>query len=850
MKRKGIYLLLALACAACCVYAGCSGDGDSTDSTPAAPEETITVDLNKKELTLEKLETFQLTASVGGEAVTVQWTTTDPSVATVENGLVTAVGAGTVAINATYEGVQERCIVTVEDHGYVPVIQLNVEDDVLNVGIGDTFDVAASVTYNNKPCDDAQISFELVSDGAASLEGSTVKGLALGEAQLAVTVAWRGVTAQKVVQVNVVTMLVANLLDDAELSLYAMALNGEKTREALNITVMEEGVELSESAYTVEYDAWDTSVVTLENGYFVAQAAGNTEIAATVTSTATGSSVRVTLPVVVKVVEVDKSAAVELEPVNLAVGSYFLAAEDVFAGLSSDVIDGLEIVGITDVTDDVAVGVPYSEDRVYTKDVSASAVGVRKWKIDSQKISYTVSVTVATKVIETAEDFNAMQTSYGNNATEENFYTWGGYFILGNDISFKTGDVYGTVAIKAMNETSETERGIDPTIGFQGVFDGRGHSISGFTVERYTKTNRLGSLFGNIGEKGVVKNFTVKDFKTSMLIGTDSTSSVAWSVNKGTIEGVNVIYNGADIAHNHGFLAFRVIAGSTFKNVNVFSSAAGGFAMSVTFTSTAVNFVNVNTVTKTKFFTGVEATSKELGGYINHLFYTNHTFVKGEDTKMMSHTGEVEGLSFQIVTNNQVAGAAVTSDGILTVDSACEAAAINVTVLWTLAGESLVVNAPLTEYKEVGEEFLKYTAADNLTVASVSGDTAYACVPQSNGSMHVQLQPAAQASVYTITLPKINYSNYKEVTFTMAYATSGTTVTFEGAEAFVLARNTVYTITVKANADSYDLLVNNVKYTTIATTVADGTDGLSFNVSRGGGANHILVLTPFLGIAK
>ena len=70
----------------------------STQSTPQKEKITITATGDKKALALN--ETVQLTASVDG----VTWETSDATVATVANGLVTAVGYGEVTITAKKDG--------------------------------------------------------------------------------------------------------------------------------------------------------------------------------------------------------------------------------------------------------------------------------------------------------------------------------------------------------------------------------------------------------------------------------------------------------------------------------------------------------------------------------------------------------------------------------------------------------------------------------------------------------------------------------------------------------------------------------------------------------------------------
>ena len=79
--------------------------------------------LNKNGLTLEPGQSERLTATVLPEDATdktVTWQTSDPSVATVSDGLVTAVSAGETKITASCAGIDAYCWVTVKT-GVIPV---------------------------------------------------------------------------------------------------------------------------------------------------------------------------------------------------------------------------------------------------------------------------------------------------------------------------------------------------------------------------------------------------------------------------------------------------------------------------------------------------------------------------------------------------------------------------------------------------------------------------------------------------------------------------------------------------------------------------------------------------------
>src|SRR4051812_30066058 len=104
MSNKS-FLILAAAMAA----AGCSG-GDASGPGKSAPPAVARVMVSPDSTTVEPGKTVQLTARVedaSGNPVsdrTVDWISYDASVATVNGGVVTGVGAGTATITATIDG--------------------------------------------------------------------------------------------------------------------------------------------------------------------------------------------------------------------------------------------------------------------------------------------------------------------------------------------------------------------------------------------------------------------------------------------------------------------------------------------------------------------------------------------------------------------------------------------------------------------------------------------------------------------------------------------------------------------------------------------------------------------------
>lgn len=110
-------LVSAVAEGTCIITLNCDGMTDDCKVTVAAariPVSSITLDYTSA--VLDEGEKLQLAATVLPDDATdktVTWTSSDTQVATVENGLVTALKAGRTVITATADGISATCPVTV-----------------------------------------------------------------------------------------------------------------------------------------------------------------------------------------------------------------------------------------------------------------------------------------------------------------------------------------------------------------------------------------------------------------------------------------------------------------------------------------------------------------------------------------------------------------------------------------------------------------------------------------------------------------------------------------------------------------------------------------------------------------
>ena len=131
-------------------------DGGTLNGTPTGDVtyKVTGVTLNKDSLILDLGGEETLTAAITPDNATnknVTWESDNENVATVENGVVTAVGAGTATITVTTEdgSFTDTCQVTVKEAANVPVTSVSLDKTTLELTEGETTQLTATVLPDN-----------------------------------------------------------------------------------------------------------------------------------------------------------------------------------------------------------------------------------------------------------------------------------------------------------------------------------------------------------------------------------------------------------------------------------------------------------------------------------------------------------------------------------------------------------------------------------------------------------------------------------------------------------------------------------------------------------------------------
>lgn len=259
------------------ITAKCGGKAAECAVTVTVPTGSVTLD--KTTLSLAVGESATLTAMVKPDDATdktVIWTSSDESVAKVDNGKVTAVKAGKATITAKCGGKTAECAVTVT----VPTGSVNLDKTALSLAVGETVQLTATV----KPDDatDKNVAWTSSDESVAKVDNGKVTAIKAGNAT--VTAQCGGKTAKCIVTVIVPVKSIT--LDKSSLTMAV----GETS--VLTATVKPDNA----TDKTISWSSSDPSVVKVDNGKLTALKVGTAVVSVIAANFSASCSVMVNKP--------------------------------------------------------------------------------------------------------------------------------------------------------------------------------------------------------------------------------------------------------------------------------------------------------------------------------------------------------------------------------------------------------------------------------------------------------------------------------------------------------------------------------------------------------------------------
>ena len=427
--------------------------------------EVSSINFDKTGVSLKVGETVTLTATVKPDDATdktVTWSTSDASVATVSDGVVTAIKLGSATIRAKAGDKEATCAITVEA---TPVTSVTLDQTSASLKVGETVSLTATV----KPDDatDKSVTWSSSNTSVATVSSSgIVTAIKAGSATITVKTNDGGKTATCSVTVKAATVPVTGVsLNTTSLSLT------EGETQTLTATVSPSNA----TDKSVTWSSNNTSVATVSStGVVTAKSAGSAIIMVTTKDGSKTATCSVTV----------KAKTVSVTGVSLDYTSLTMTEGETQTLTATISPSNATDKSVTWSSSNTSVATVSSAGVVTAK--AAGTVTITVKTNDGNKTA-TCIVTVQEEkpsyyhIISSAEELIAFRNYINNGGEEQN------------------GRLTADITL------SNTWQGIGTeSQPFSGIFDGNGHSVSGLSCQ-----SSYSGLFG------VVKNATIHNLTVS-----------------------------------------------------------------------------------------------------------------------------------------------------------------------------------------------------------------------------------------------------------------------------------------------------------------------------------------------
>lgn len=461
------------------------------------------------DIEMEKYDSFNALKTIDGSASYLQWKTSNKKVATVDDGVIQALSEGTAKITATAGDLKVETTVTVNATNKVPTLSLN--KDEVSLLVGNDVVITGHLSFNGK-AKLGEYTFSSDDESVATVtKDGKITAVKVGETTVSVIAKFADYSTVKKVNVKVIK--------DAVLKLNAynvdLKLNGavDQGKDTFTITPTAYLNNQVVTATSYVFASENPEVATIDvNGVIRGVKEGQTTI--TVSATIDGASYveKVSVATTKSVVNLKLDSFEAYKSVNgnvktpndlaIDIADYNLSASE------------LATAKATYTKDDVTAfftnsNLAYSADKKVCN-LSGRQFGSEVYGSDFLVVYTTDTLiinvevgTVVTKYISNKTDFENI-IAYGNGNSQVAGIPYNGYFVMTNNI-----DLNGTLSRREpgvdFKASAKLTDNSDFVAGFRGIFDGQGYTLYNYRLE----TDK-GGLFGNVHEKGTVKNLGVK----------------------------------------------------------------------------------------------------------------------------------------------------------------------------------------------------------------------------------------------------------------------------------------------------------------------------------------------------
>lgn len=502
-KISKLLIVCVFATIISCSLLGCNGGKqDQGENPPAGSSTQVELSLRKSSVSMLLGDTVKIEAiynEIDGE--TIVYKSDNENIAKVSsNGIVEAMGVGSTQITVSYAGESETCSITVDAGNMMPVLSFEEEiDEAITIFLSGRLNLGVLAFYNGKYFDDVNVSCEFSDEtiGYVDENGVFVPQKA-GQTNVTLKGNWRGLSGvlmEKTVDITVKAGTFVNINDgQSEFELYTVSSFYGKTYQTsmgFVVSLMDDDgittipdvkIEVKEGADILNYEN-DTISSKGKNGTAVIAISAEDEIHGKIYHEV---KVKILRPVAISsyVGNIDANdGTLDLDAMEQIFGKSDTKVCDVESETLDLTVEDGKIFGFT------TEGTEEPEVQTIT--------------VYNDEVGYTIGVKAYAGVIRTVADFAKLITSTTANTkvqeTADNVNTLTGYYILGNDID-ASGETFEKTGYNITGRSTKEFA----NVGFRGVFDGKGHTVSNMTTPRF-------GIFGMVGKGAVIRNVAFTD---------------------------------------------------------------------------------------------------------------------------------------------------------------------------------------------------------------------------------------------------------------------------------------------------------------------------------------------------